>query len=219
MESSTPLGDRQYAPATERNRDPILAVLKRVLPPSGTVLEISSGTGQHAAYFAPRLSPRHWLPSDYSTEALSSIEAWRHHQPADTLYPPIRLDAQAPTWPVEGSGAPQSSPITAIVNINMLHISPWTAGLGLLAGAGRILPLEGVLYLYGPFRVDDTLVPSNAAFDLTLRQRNPTWGVRDLEAVVAAAEAQGFVFTERVSMPANNLSLVFRKRELLTRCG
>ncbi len=140
--------ERQYAPATERNRDPILTVLQRVLPPTGTVLEVSSGTGQHAAYFAPRLQPRRWLPSDYDQQALSSIAAWRQHQPAETLCPPLQLDAQAPVWPVESALAADldptiaseisAHPITAIVNINMLRISPWEAGLGLFAGAGRL---------------------------------------------------------------------------------
>lgn len=211
MASLTSPGDRQYAPATERNRDPILTILKRVLPPTGTILEVSSGTGQHAVYFAPRLAPRHWLPSDYSDDAISSIEAWRCDQPTDTLHPPIHLDAQAAVWPVETPDSPRLPPISAIVNINMLHISPWPVGLGLFAGAGRILPAGGILYLYGPFRVDGALVPSNTAFDLTLRQRNPAWGIRELSDVVEAADHQNLALIDQVSMPANNLSLVFRK--------
>ncbi|MGF1512238.1 MAG: DUF938 domain-containing protein [Elainellaceae cyanobacterium] len=208
--------ERQYAPATERNRDPILAVLQRVLPAEGTVLEVSSGTGQHAVYFAPHLQSRAWLPSDRDPQALSSIAAWQQHQPADNLLAPIYLDAQETVWSVEtaldqGSEARLDSPITAVVNINMLHISPWTAGLGLLAGAGRILSgTGGVLYLYGPFRVQGQLVPSNADFDQMLRSRNAEWGIRELDEVVAAAQAQGLKLVDQVAMPANNLSLVFK---------
>ncbi|MGF1537487.1 MAG: DUF938 domain-containing protein [Elainellaceae cyanobacterium] len=215
--------ERQYAPATERNRDVILAVLQSVLPPKGTVLEVSSGTGQHAVYFAPRLQPRTWLPSDPSAEALRSIVAWQRHQPAENLRPPIYLDARDSVWPVEkdaASSGPDSDsaartnpvgPITAIVNINMLHISPWEAGLGLLAGAGRILAeAGGVLYLYGPFQIQGQMMPSNAAFDQMLRSQNPAWGVRELDDVVAAAQAQGLKLVKQVPMPANNLSLVFK---------
>lgn len=210
---------RRYAPATERNREPIVALLQRVLPPSGTVLEISSGTGEHAVYFAPHLAPCQWLPSDLSLEARHSIAAWREVAPADNLHPPLELDAAAPLWPVE---LPQSAdlspgldlqryPITAVVNINMIHISPWSACLGLMAGVGRILPPGGVLYLYGPYKQGGQhTAPSNAAFDASLQAQNPQWGVRDLETVVAAAEAEGLILVETVAMPANNLSVVFR---------
>ena len=214
---------RRYAPATDRNREPILALLQRVLPSSGTVLEISSGTGEHAVYFAPRLAPRQWLPSDLSPEARASIAAWREAAPADNLHPPLELDAAAPLWPVESppsadlSPGPdrvpdlQRHPITALVNINMIHISPWSACLGLMAGAGRILPPGGVLYLYGPYKQGGQhTAPSNAAFDASLQAQNPQWGVRDLETVVAAAEVEGLALVETVAMPANNLSVVFR---------
>lgn len=209
---------RRYAPATERNRDPILAVLQRVLPPSGTVLEISSGTGEHAVFFAPRLAPRQWLPSDLSSEARHSITAWRAAAAAENLHPPLELDAAAPVWPVESAAFRSSTmldlqrhPITALVNINMIHISPWAACLGLMAGAGRILPQGGVLYLYGPYRQGGQhTAPSNAAFDASLQAQNSQWGVRDLEAVVAAAAAEGMGLVETIAMPANNLSVVFR---------
>ncbi|MGF1516677.1 MAG: DUF938 domain-containing protein [Nodosilinea sp.] len=214
---------RRYAPATDRNREPILALLQRVLPPSGTVLEISSGTGEHAVYFAPRLAPRQWLPSDLSPEARASIAAWREAAPADNLHPSLALDAAALLWPVElppsadfspvPDGVPdlQRHPITALVNINMIHISPWSACLGLMAGAGRILPPGGVLYLYGPYKQGGQhTAPSNAAFDASLQAQNPQWGVRDLETVVDAAEAEGLALVETVAMPANNLSVVFR---------
>ncbi|MFP4008576.1 MAG: DUF938 domain-containing protein, partial [Spirulinaceae cyanobacterium] len=154
---------RQFAPATERNRDPILAVLKRVLPPTGTVLEVASGTGQHAAYFAPRLQPLQWLPSDPNPMLRESIAAWREEAQAENLLAPIALDASTELWPVETEGKLDSLEITAVVNINMIHISPWLAGLGLLAGANRILPPGGVLYLYGPYqRHNQHTAPSNA---------------------------------------------------------
>ncbi len=210
---------RAYAPATQRNRDPILAVLRRVLPPTGTVLEISSGTGEHAVFFAPRLAPRQWLPSDPNPVALESIAAWRQASPAENLHPPLALDAAHPHWPVEAEGAdaPPAAlnlaqhPIQAIVNINMIHIAPWDACLGLMAGARRILSSGGILYLYGPFKQSGQhTASSNLAFDDSLRAQNPAWGVRDLEAVITAAEQQKLVWLETVAMPANNLSVVFR---------
>jgi SAM-dependent methyltransferase len=203
---------RQYAPATERNRDPILAVLKRVLPPTGTVLEVASGTGQHAAYFAPRLQPLQWLPSDPNPMLRESIAAWREEAQAENLLAPIVLDASTQLWPVETEGKFNSLEITAVVNINMIHISPWSAGLGLLAGANRILPPGGVLYLYGPYqRHNQHTAPSNAQFDASLQAQNPEWGVRHLEAVVSAAQAEGLELQEVVEMPANNFSVIFKK--------
>ena len=210
---------RQFAPATDRNREAILAVLQSVLPPTGTVLEVSSGTGEHAIYFAPRLAPRQWLPSDPNPVARASIAAWQTHAPALNLHPPIALDATEPCWPVERSPRPESltnldfatHPIQAIVNINMIHIAPWSACLGLLAGAKRILPVGGLLYLYGPYkRHGEHTAPSNAAFDQSLRSQNPEWGVRNLETVIAAAQAQNLEFIEAIAMPANNLSVLFR---------
>ncbi|NEP17928.1 MAG: DUF938 domain-containing protein [Leptolyngbya sp. SIO4C1] len=210
---------RQYAPATERNREPILAVLAQVLPPTGTILETASGTGQHAAYFAPRLMPRYWLPSDPQPLLRASIQAWAETAASDRLLSPVALDVSAPRWPVEAASfqdrlTAQGAPaIAAIVNINMIHISPWQACLGLLAGASRILPAAGVLYLYGPYqRQGRHTAPSNAAFDKQLRSQNPAWGVRSLEAVTAAAEAQQLQLQTVVEMPANNLSVVFAKK-------
>jgi hypothetical protein len=215
----TPADARRYAPATERNRDPILAVLQRVLPPTGTVLEISSGTGEHAVYFAPRLAPRQWLPSDLDATARRSIAAWRLACPAANLHSPLALNAAAPPWPIDPDQLQGSHPqldlarypITAVVNINMIHIAPWTACLGLMAGAGRLLPPGGVLYLYGPYRQHGQHTsPSNATFDASLQAQNPQWGVRDLQEVVATATAAGLALVETVAMPANNLSVVFR---------
>lgn len=210
---------RQYAPATERNRDFILPILRDVLPDSGTVLEISSGTGEHAVYFAPALKPRQWLPSDLDPAARASIRAWQQASPSDNLHPPLAIDVREEQWAVETDIANQPAhldlqqhPITAIVNINMIHISPWSACLGLMAGAGRILPTAGVLYLYGPYkRSGQHTAPSNAAFDQSLRSRNPEWGVRDLEAVIDAAAAHQLQHQQTIQMPANNLSVVFQK--------
>ncbi len=214
---------RQFAPATERNREPILAVLKTVLPPTGTVLEIASGTGEHASFFAPNLQPRQWLPSDPNPIALASIAAWREQFPAANLYPPIALDVCDKRWQIEPkallaepSGIDlNQSPITAIVNINMLHIAPWTACLGLMAGAGRLLEGGGRLYLYGPFQqAGQPLAPSNAAFDASLQAENPAWGVRNLDEVVAVAQKYQLSLVQTIPMPANNLSLVFERIHL-----
>jgi len=212
---------RQFAPATQRNQEPILTVLLEILPPTGTVLEISSGTGEHAVFFAPRLQPRPWLPSDPSPEARASIAAWQTARPTPNLHPPIALDAREPIWRVEQVEFSELSPnldlqrypIEAIVNINMIHIAPWSACLGLMAGASRILPPGGMLYLYGPFKQKGQhTAPSNAAFDASLQQRNPEWGVRDLEEVVAIARSHNLFLTQSYAMPANNLSVVFQKR-------
>jgi hypothetical protein len=209
---------RQHAPATQRNREPILQVLREVLPSNGTVLEISSGTGEHAVFFAPQFPTLNWLPSDPNPIARASINAWRADRPSENLFPAIALDTQTPLWPVEQQPSPeelsgldlQEKPIRAIVNINMIHISPWSACLGLMAGAGRILPPGGMLYLYGPYKQQGQhTAPSNAAFDESLQMQDPEWGVRDLEAVIAAAAEEGFSLVKTVAMPANNLSVVF----------
>ncbi|KJH71376.1 DUF938 domain-containing protein [Aliterella atlantica] len=196
---------RQYAPATERNREPILEVLQAVLPPNGTILEVASGTGQHAVYFAPRLAPRKWLPSDTNPVALASIAAWRQYCPCENLYAPIDLDVCAPSWHIETN-------IVAIASINMIHIAPWAACLGLIAGAKRLLPPGGILYLYGPFKQGgEHTAPSNAAFDASLRAQNPHWGIRNLEEVVAVAQAENFLLLKTIAMPANNYSVVWQK--------
>ncbi|MEL6247151.1 MAG: DUF938 domain-containing protein [Cyanobacteria bacterium J06648_16] len=203
---------RQYAAATERNRVPILTVLRQVLPPEGTILEVASGTGQHAAFFAPQLVPRYWLPSDPQPPLRASIQAWREWSNATNLLPPADIDAAVAGWNVEAALPPGIPNITAIVNINMIHISPWAAGQGLLAGAGQLLPENGVLYLYGPYRRGGQhTAPSNAEFDAWLQSQNPAWGVRDLDAVTATAEDEGLMLYQVVEMPANNLSVVFRK--------
>ena len=199
------------SPAAERNRPFILEVLEQHLPRDGTVLEIASGTGQHAVHFAPALAPRLWQPSDRDTEALASISAWRQARPSSNLAQPLLLDVLAQPWPVEGTG--QTPTITAMVAINMVHIAPWRCCEALLDGAARILSTGGVLYLYGPFLVQDQpTASSNLAFDLDLKRRNPEWGIRDLEQVTQAAGKRGLDRTAVVTMPANNLSVVFTRR-------
>ena len=192
------------SPATARNRDPILAVLRRVLPARGTVLEVASGAGEHAVHVAAALPHLTWQPSDTEPEALASIEAHRAAARLPNVLPVLALDAAAPDWPVKRADA--------VVSINMIHIAPWSAALGLMAGAERVLPPGGVLYLYGPFKEDGRhTAPSNAAFDANLKARDPQWGLRDVADVVDAASRHGFDLIERVAMPANNLSLVFRR--------
>jgi Protein of unknown function (DUF938) len=209
---------RQFAPATQRNREPILAVLQQVLPQQGIVLEIASGTGEHAVFLAPQLFPRYWLPSDAMPEALDSIEAWQHHQPAERLLPAIALDMSHPHWLniAKAAIAPLTSEgvsLCAIVNINMIHISPWSATLGLMAGAEALLLKGGILYLYGPYLQNGVpTAPSNEAFDGSLRSRNPEWGIRYLEDVVAVAAEHGLQLRDTITMPANNLSVVFERR-------
>lgn len=208
---ATPADLRQFAPATQRNREPILEVLLQVLPTHGTILEIASGTGEHAIFFAPQLKPRIWLPSDPNPILRDSITAWSKQFPSDNLLLPLNIDASLPTWPIEQEAKPDS-PIVAIVNINMIHISPWSACLGLMAGVGRILPKDGILYLYGPYKQGGKhTAPSNQAFDESLQAQNPDWGVRNLEDVVAVANNHNLILVNTYQMPANNLSVVFKK--------
>jgi len=196
---------RRSAPHVARNAGPIAAVLRRILPVHGTVLEIASGTGEHILHFAREFPALRWQPSDPDPAALRSIEAWRARAGPDNLLPPVALDARGETWPVAAADA--------ILCINMVHISPWAATLGLLRGAGRLLAPGAPLYLYGAYRqAGVATAPSNEAFDASLRARDPQWGLRQLDDVVAAAEGQGLVLEQVVPMPANNLSVVLRKR-------
>ena len=196
---------RRYAPATARNREPILAVLKNVLPARGLVLEVASGTGEHAVHFAPHFPGLLWQPTDAAPDALPSIDAWRAHSAAPNILPPVRLDLLADPAPV-----PQAE---ALVCINMVHISPWPATAALMRLAADLLPADGPLYLYGPYKRDGAhTAPSNAAFDADLKSRNPAWGVRDLESVAACADAAGLTLADVIPMPANNVSVVFRRR-------
>jgi hypothetical protein len=196
---------RVRAAATARNRDPILAVLREVLPTTGDVLEIASGSGEHVVHFARALPDLRFVPSDVDPDALASIEAWRAHEGLPNVMPPVELDVLAPTWPV--------SRADAVLCSNMIHIAPWPATLGLLHGAGRILPAGAPLVLYGPYQIDGRhTAESNAAFDASLRARNPAWGVRDLRDVRAEARSRGLVLDKTVQMPANNLTVIFRRQ-------
>ena len=195
---------RRYAPATLRNRGPILDVLRQVLPAAGTVLEIASGSGEHAVFFAEALSDLMWQPTDPDPDNRASIRAWIAESGVTNVTAPADLNAAARAWPVTHADA--------IVCINMIHISPWAATLGLLAGAGRTLPTAAPLYLYGPYRRNGRhTAPSNEDFDQSLRAQNPEWGVRDLDEVSEAAARAGLTLAEVIEMPANNLSVVFRR--------
>jgi hypothetical protein len=199
--------DRQYAPAIQRNRQPILDVLRDVLPEEGNILEIASGTGEHAVFFAQCLTPRCWIPSDVNPQSLHSIEAWRRQSGVTNLYSPLNIDVTEPVWATEKLGIK----ISALVNINMIHIAPWEACLGLFKGAARLLPMGGIIYLYGPYKqAGKPTAPSNLAFDQYLREQNPQWGVRNLEDVISVAQKEGFGLIKTLSMPANNLSVVFQ---------
>ena len=201
---------KRYAPATERNRDAILGVLQTYLPEQGTVLEVSAGTGQHAAFFAPRLAPRYWLPTDVDEISLSSIQAWRETSQASNLLAPQRLDVLDTRWLVEDTELPE--PLSAMVNINMVHIAPWHCCEGLFDGAERILPAQAVVLMYGPFKQGgEHTSPSNAAFDQQLKAQDARWGVRDLEAVIDVAKARGFGCQAVIPMPANNLMVSFTR--------
>jgi hypothetical protein len=195
---------RRSAPAVARNRDPILAVLRRHLPESGTLLEVSAGTGEHAVHFAATFPGLVWQPTDPDPGARASIAAWARAAMLNNLRPPLALDAAAEDWPVARADV--------VLCINMIHIAPWSAGLGLLRGAARILPKGAPLILYGPYkRGGRHTAPSNEAFDAGLRAQEPSWGVRDLEVVAAEAAAAGFGPPEVVEMPANNLMPIFRR--------
>jgi hypothetical protein len=203
---------RQFAPATERNRQPILDVLTQYLPKEGNILEIASGTGEHALFFAPHFPPRLWIPSDPDPFLRSSIEAWRQDCVSDNLQSPLNINASMDVESLIASIPADFFPVTAVVNINMIHISPWSACEGLMAATGKILPTGGILYLYGPFLQDDQpIAPSNLAFDASLRDRNREWGLRSLNQVVNIAEQQGLSLQKIIEMPANNLSVLWKR--------
>jgi hypothetical protein len=204
---------KRHAPATARNREPILGVLADVLAPGARVLEVASGSGEHAAFLAARLPHVSWQPSDVDLDARASIDAYRAEAGLANVLPAIALDASAETWP--------DLVADAVVCINMIHISPWEACEGLFRGAARVLATvpSGTVFLYGPFRFGGTFTaPSNAEFDASLRARDPRWGVRDLDDVTAVAAAHGFARERVVPMPANNHSIVFRRGEGAVSC-
>jgi hypothetical protein len=205
MEAAMEHDERRSAPATLRNRGPILDVLGPLLTERGLVLEIASGTGEHVVHFARHLPALRWQPSDPAPDARASIAAWAAAEGAGNVLPPLALDAAGEPWPIAHADA--------VVCINMIHISSWAATEGLMRGAARILSAGQPLYLYGPYRRPGrVLEPGNAAFDADLRRRDSRWGLRDLDAVAACGEAQGLTLERIVEMPANNLSVILRKR-------
>ena len=194
---------RRSAPAALRNREPIADVLSDWLPESGVVLELASGTGEHAVFFAERFPKLEWQPSDLHPDALGSIDAWRSAVGLPNVRPPLAIDASTDDWPIERADA--------MLSINMVHISPWSSALGLIDGAARILPAGGPLILYGPWVTDKIeTAPSNLAFDSDLKARDPEWGLRRVEDFAAAAEQRGLQLVETRQMPANNLMLLLR---------
>lgn len=194
---------KRTAPAAARNREPILEVLRRVLPPRGLVLELASGSGEHAIYFAAALPGLTWQPTDVSADAVASVAAWRDEAGLPNLRPPLPLDATAP-WPVERADA--------VIAINLIHIAPWAVAEAVFAGAARVLVDDGALITYGPYRFAGAFTaPSNAAFDADLRARDPAWGVRDVVDLDALATRCGLTRVETVALPANNHVLVWRR--------
>jgi SAM-dependent methyltransferase len=203
-ESPAAADARRSAPATLRNREPIADVLRDWLPETGLVLEVASGTGEHAVFFAERFPNLEWQPSDVHPEALRSVGAWRAEAGLPNVREPVRLDAGSAEWPIESADA--------VLSINMAHISPWAASLGLIRGAARALPAGGALILDGPWLKDDIdTAPSNVDFDSDLRRRDPDWGIRRVEDFAAEASREGLDFADLRRMPANNLMLLFRK--------
>jgi len=197
-------GAQRSAPAALRNREPIADVLAEWLPASGLVLEIASGSGEHALFFAGRFPALNWQPSDVHPDALESIRAWRDTADLPNLRAPITIDASSADWPIDRADA--------VLSINMVHISPWSSALGLLAGADRLLERGGPLILYGPWLKDDIdTVPSNLDFDADLKRRDPAWGLRRVEDFDSAAAPHGFTLQDVRRMPANNLMMLWRK--------
>ena len=198
------VGERRSAPAALRNREPIAGVLREWLPEKGLVLEIASGTGEHAIHFARAFPRLEWQPSDLHEYALASIKAWRGAAGLRNLREPIVLDASSADWPIDRADA--------VLSINMVHISPWVAALGLVEGSARLLPRDGPLILYGPWLKDDIeTAASNLVFDADLKLRDPEWGLRRVEDFAAAAKERGLVLQGTRAMPANNLMLLFRR--------
>jgi SAM-dependent methyltransferase len=196
---------RLVVSSADRNRGPILKVLERVLPKTGLVLEVASGTGQHVVHFAQALKGLSWQPTDMDAACRRSISAWLATAELANVRQPLDLDVRALPWRVPT--------LDAIVCLNLIHIAPWPVATALFAGAGLALREAGLLYLYGPYSVQGRhTAPSNAAFDSALRAENPEWGLRDLKEVESLAKDQGFDLAETIEMPANNFSVLFRKR-------
>ena len=196
---------KRFAPAAERNKHALLDVLRRVLPVSGTVLEIASGTGQHAAFFSAELPGLSWQPSDPSDEARSSIASWVEDEDRVNLLAPLTLDVRQRVWPIEEADA--------VLCINMIHVAPFQSTEGLFEGASRLLAAGTPLITYGPYRLHgEHTAASNEAFDRSLRERDPSWGVRDVDELAEVASRTGFVLGEKFAMPANNMTLIWTRR-------
>lgn len=207
LETRAQANDRMFSPSAARNREPVLQVLRDILPASGRALEIASGTGEHITFFASHLPDWQWQPSDPDDDSRRSIAAWTATEDLPNVAPPLAIDSGAVAWGVEGQ-----APFDALLSLNMVHIAPWSAAQGLFAGAGRLLRPGGLLFLYGPFREGGVHnAPSNAEFDRSLKSRNPEWGVRDIDALQDLAHANSLALIRRLAMPANNRSLVFEK--------
>ena len=195
---------RRYAPATARNRDPLLQVLKSLLPQTGTILEIASGTGEHACYFAPAFGDTVWQPSDTDESAIASINAHRQADAPANLASPLYLNVMESEWPVSAADA--------VLCVNMVHIAPWACCESLLQGCAHVLPPGAPLVLYGPFKRDGAhTAPSNVEFDQTLRRQNADWGIRDMGEIAEAGKARGLTIEDPITMPSNNFCLVLRQ--------
>lgn len=193
------------SPAADRNKEPILTVLRPLLPPTGLVLEIASGTGQHIVHFAQAVPNLTWQPTEPDTDRLDIIQRRLSRENLSNVNPPLLLNVFDSPWLIEQP--------SVIVCINMIHIAPWTATQALFQGASHFLTDEGLLFLYGPYRrFGHHTAPSNEAFDRDLQWRNPAWGLRDMEAVTDLGQATGLELSDVVEMPSNNFSLIFRKR-------
>ncbi|MCG8543881.1 MAG: class I SAM-dependent methyltransferase [Alphaproteobacteria bacterium] len=205
MTTAPPDDPRLYFPATAKNRAPIRDALTEILPDSGLVLEVASGSGEHVAYFAPAFPSLEWQPTDRDPALFASIVAHCADGGAGNVRPPVRLDVTETPWPITRADA--------VIAVNLIHIAPWRAAEHLIEGAGAILSSGGPLVLYGPFqRGGRHTAPSNEAFDHALKRENPDWGVRDLDTVAAAADRCGLTLDRAIEMPANNLTVAFRKR-------
>ena len=212
LEDRASEADRLYSPSAARNRDPILEAFKRLMPEEGAILEIASGTGEHGVHIAAALPNLTWFPGDPDPASRASVAAWTKATRLSNMRPPHDIDASAAAWTVDG--APLKNGLAGMVCINMIHIAPFAAAKGLIAGAGRYLAPGGKLFLYGPFsRNGAHTAPSNADFDASLKARDPDWGVRDLEGdITPLAEAAGLIPDAVLDLPANNFAVTFQKR-------
>lgn len=199
---------KRYSPACERNKNAILEVLREIMPSTGTILEIACGPGQHSVHFAAGFPGVKWQPSDIDPTSITSTLAWRAEADVPNLLDPVILDATEVQWPLDHADG--------IICCNMIHISPWEVTLGLLDGAARILPDDGILYTYGPYKVGGKhTAQSNEAFDESLRSQNPSWGIRNLDDVALEARRRGLHLIKTIKMPANNFSVIFKKTPMI----